>query len=70
MTQRTRKFIGTVALLVFLCVYALVVMAISVKVPTWGTTGKTIYYAAAGLLWVLPAGLLIKWMQRPDPEEA
>ncbi|MBN8995898.1 MAG: DUF2842 domain-containing protein [Rhizobiales bacterium] len=66
MTVRTRKFIGTIVLVVFLCVYALVVMAISVKLPTWGVVGQTIYYAAAGLLWVIPAGLLIKWMQRPD----
>ena len=66
MTVRTRKFIGTIVLVVFLCVYALVVMAISVKLPTWGVVGQTIDYAAAGLLWVIPAGLLIKWMQRPD----
>jgi hypothetical protein len=24
------------------------------------------YFLAAGLLWVIPAGLLIRWMQRPD----
>jgi hypothetical protein len=24
------------------------------------------YFVAAGLLWVLPAGLLVRWMQRPD----
>jgi hypothetical protein len=24
------------------------------------------YYAVAGLLWALPAGWLISWMQRPD----
>ena len=26
-----------------------------------------LYYVVAGLLWVLPAGLLVRWMQRPDP---
>jgi hypothetical protein len=25
-----------------------------------------LYYVIAGLGWVIPAGLLIKWMQRPD----
>ena len=67
MVQRTRKFIGTIVLLLFLCVYALVVMALSVKLPTWGVAGQTIYYATAGLLWVIPAGFIVKWMQRPDP---
>jgi hypothetical protein len=66
MVQRTRKLLGTVVLLVFLCLYALLVMALSVKLPTWGVAGRTLYYAAAGLLWVIPAGLLVKWMQRPD----
>jgi hypothetical protein len=66
MVQRTRKLIGTIVLLLFLCVYALVVMALSVKLPTWGVAGQTIYYAAAGLLWVIPAGFIVKWMQRPD----
>ena len=25
------------------------------------------FYIVGGLLWVIPAGLLIRWMQRPDP---
>jgi len=24
------------------------------------------YFVTAGLAWVIPAGLLIRWMQRPD----
>jgi hypothetical protein len=24
------------------------------------------YFVVAGLLWVIPAGLLIRWMQRSD----
>ena len=24
------------------------------------------YYVVAGMLWVLPAGWLIKWMAKPD----
>ena len=25
-----------------------------------------LYFLVAGLLWVLPAGLLVRWMQKPD----
>jgi hypothetical protein len=29
----------------------------------------TLYYVVAGLGWVLPAMLLIKWMARPDADK-
>jgi hypothetical protein len=31
---------------------------------------QTIYFTAAGLLWVIPAGLVISWMQRPDRDQS
>lgn len=69
MTQRTRKFIGAVALLVFVAVYALAAMmtAIALQV-TASKTVELIYYVVAGLAWVVPAGAIISWMQRPDAE--
>lgn len=67
MRQRLRKLVGTVVLAVFVPFYALVAMTVaSVRLP--GTSGltQTLFYAVAGLLWVIPAGLIITWMQRPD----
>lgn len=64
MRPRTRKFIGTIVLLVFLSVYALLAMAVAISLEV-NTTSKWIelaYYAIAGLLWVIPAGAIIKWM--------
>jgi hypothetical protein len=71
MRQRTRKLIGAAALAVFVPAYALVAMTVAAaRLP--GTTELTqwIYYAVAGLIWVIPAGLLITWMQRPDRDAA
>ena len=68
MTMRTRKLVGTVVLLVFLCAYAFAAMLVAVVLQV--RDSKLIeftFYAVAGLAWVLPAGLLIRWMQRPDP---
>ena len=68
MTIRTRKLLGTIALLVFLVAYSLVAMLVAIALQV--NASKTVelaYYAIAGLLWVLPAALLIKWMARPDP---
>lgn len=67
MPARTRKLIGTVLLLVFLALYAWAAMVIGAGritlAPAWA---QFVYFLTAGLAWVIPAGLLIRWMQRPD----
>jgi hypothetical protein len=64
---RTRKLVGTIILLVFLAIYALAAMLVAVALQVNGSkTAEVIYYVVAGLLWVLPAAWLIKWMQKPD----
>ena len=67
MPARTRKLIGTIVLLVFLGLYAWAAAAIGAGrisfAPAWA---QFAYFLAAGLAWVIPAGLLIRWMQRPD----
>ncbi len=68
MTMRTRKFIGTIILVSFLALYALVAMAFAAsQILSESYVWQVIYFFVAGLAWVLPAGLLIRWMQRPDP---
>jgi peptidoglycan/LPS O-acetylase OafA/YrhL len=68
MTQRTRKLAGTIALLIFVVCYALLAMAVAMvlQVNNAGKAAELVYYVIAGLLWVLPAALLISWMQKPD----
>ena len=54
-------------LVVFVCIYALTAMTIAAaKLP--GTSGLTqlVYYVVGGLAWVIPAGALIAWMQKPS----
>ena len=67
MTMRTRKLIGTVALLVLVSVWGLLAMALAQSVLT-DINGfvAAIYYVVAGLGWVLPAMVLVKWMAKPD----
>jgi len=66
MTPRIRKLVGTIILLVVIAVYCLLAMAAAVilQVNEANKTVELIYYVTAGLLWVLPAGLIIKWMQK------
>jgi len=71
MPQRLRKLVGTVLLVVFISVYALMAMVVAAaKLP--GASGWTqlAYFVAAGLLWVVPSLPLVAWMQRPDRPRA
>jgi hypothetical protein len=67
MRSRNRKLLGTVALLVFVIVWALFGMLIAqgrvVELPGYG---RFLVFLFLGLVWVLPAGLLIRWMARRD----
>jgi hypothetical protein len=67
MSMRTRKFVGTIALLALVTVWGLLAMALAQSVLT-DINGfvAAIYYIVAGLGWVLPAMPLISWMARPD----
>ena len=66
--MRTRKFIGAVILAVFLVVYSIVAMAFGAsQIVGESHLAQVIYFFTAGLAWIIPASLLIRWMQRPDP---
>lgn len=67
MTQSHRKLIGTVVILVFVCVYALVAMALAQgRITEASKPVQTIAYIALGLAWVIPLLPLVRWMERRD----
>ena len=67
MTIRTRKFFGTIALLVLVIVWSLMGMTVA-QTPWLANSGllQAIFYVVAGIGWVLPAMPIISWMSRPD----
>jgi hypothetical protein len=64
---RTRKLIGTIGLLGLVTAWALLAMAFA-QFALRAESGLVmiLFYAVAGLGWVLPAMPLVAWMQRPD----
>ena len=61
-----RKLIGTVALVAFILVYALMAMTIAAaKLPGASGWVQLAYFAVAGLIWVIPAAAIISWMSKP-----
>jgi hypothetical protein len=64
---RTRKFLGTIALLMLALVWSLLGMSVA-QLPVLANSGllQAIFYVVAGLGWVLPAMPIVSWMARPD----
>ena len=68
MKIRTRKLLGTVALLLLAAVWSLMGMTVA-QTPWLANSGvlQAVFYVVAGMGWVLPAMPIVSWMSRPDP---
>jgi hypothetical protein len=67
MQRRIRKLVGTLAIFVFVILYALVAMALAEsRIVDAPKVIQTIFYIVLGLAWILPVMPLIRWMERPD----
>lgn len=65
MPRKARQIIGAAVLLIFIPFYALVVMALAnAQLQGSPTLVAMLYFAVAGLVWIVPAGAIILWMQR------
>jgi len=63
MTPHTKKLIGTVLILFWLVIYALVVTGLAVRIlPHAAWYVSLFFYAASGVLWIVPIGLALPWM--------
>jgi hypothetical protein len=66
MPIRLKKFIGTIVLVALVVIYALLATVIAVgRLAEAGPLAHFTYFLLTGLLWVLPAMWLIKWMATP-----
>lgn len=71
MRRRTRKLIGTLAMLLFILVYAPLAMALAEgRIRDAPALVQALAYAVLGLVWVVPLLPLVRWMQRPDRDNA
>ena len=67
MPRRIRLLIGTVAILVFVCLYAPIAMALAdSKIAETPAAIQAVLYSILGIAWIFPLMPLIKWMERPD----
>ena len=69
MSRRTRKLIGTIAILLLVLLYGPLAMALAEsRILDAPKLVQTVAYCVLGLGWVLPLLPLIRWMERPDAE--
>lgn len=67
MPTTLRRLIGTVMIIVLVLLYAfLATMVASATLGRSHWTVHLLYFFVTGLLWVLPAMWIIKWMHKPD----
>ncbi len=67
LSMRTRKLIGTFVMVSYIMLYSLLAMTLAmILLPGSSAALQALYYAIAGLVWVLPCIPLISWMQKPD----
>ena len=69
MPRRTRKLIGTIAILVFVLAYGPLAMALAEsRILEAPKLVQTVAFVVLGLAWILPILPLIRWMERPDAD--
>jgi hypothetical protein len=75
MPRTIRSLIGTVGMVIFVILYAIIVMLFSTRLmisasevlhPYVFRFVQVLYYALAGIGWAFPIMPLIKWMNKPD----
>ena len=67
MPGRLRRLIGSIVLVALVIVYALVASAIAVaRLGDSSAWVHLVFFLFSGLLWVLPAMLIVSWMSKPD----
>lgn len=70
MRMRVKKFLGVFILIGFLALYSLLVMRVAVDVlPQARGIAEFIFYAFAGMAWVVPVRYLILWMNTPGRKD-
>lgn len=71
MPVRVRKFIGVFLMLILVALYAILAVTIaSYQLAESAWYIHLAYFCFSGILWVLPAMWLIKWMEGPSKPKA
>lgn len=66
MPLRVRKLIGAILLVALVVIYALVATTVAVaQLADAGAFAHFLFFLVGGLVWILPAMAIIRWMMLP-----
>lgn len=70
MRMRIKKFLGVFLLIGIIAIYSLLVMRAAVAIlPSANGIVQFVFYAVAGMAWVVPVRYLIVWMNTPGRKD-
>ncbi len=67
--KRLRKLLGTIATVAFLLLYIFFAASLGNLVVTKHWAIQTVFFLVLGLVWIFPVMSIIRFMERPDPED-
>jgi Protein of unknown function (DUF2842) len=62
-TPSWRKPFGVLVLLAYVTIWVIIVASASPWIGAWHWTLQTLLYFVAGVIWILPLGPWLKWME-------
>lgn len=70
MPVRLKKLIGTVLIVVLVILYALIATTIATyRLAEAAWYVHMLYFLVSGVLWIVPAMVIIRWMERPPKRD-
>lgn len=64
MTATGRRTLGIFLILALIGVVAMIVLVFANRIALWPIWAQTLFYCAAGLVWLLPLKPLLLWMNK------
>jgi hypothetical protein len=66
MKHRVKKLVGTMIFVLGSCAYFLFAVSVAImRLPGTSMATQLLFYLVTTLIWLVFAGLLIRWMERP-----
>lgn len=70
MPIRLKKLIGTLLILIWLFFYVLFALKLAATIlPDSHWAVQVLYYAFAGMAWIVPPGFIIQWMAESERDD-
>jgi hypothetical protein len=63
MNPSWRKPAGALGILAYLTLWVVLIASFSGAISTWPTLAQAAVYLVAGIVWILPLGPVLRWME-------